>query len=401
MADTIDPDRPLLIKGATVVTPTRALPGGSLLIHDGQIVAALAADDILGITLGPPGRDMLQRAQTIELSGGYLTPGLVDLHVHGAATASYDNGPEAIATAVAAHRRHGTTSTLVSLITGDPGVMLESIRGAVAAIDADPRIVGIHLEGPFLADSHRGAHDPTKLRDPDVALFDQFVTAGDGHIRMITAAPELPGGLDLVAAAVAADVHFAVGHCDATYDQAMQAFEAGADIVTHAFNAMRPLHHREPGVIAAARDAEVVLEAINDGVHLHDATVRLLQTLAPNRIAFVTDAMAAAAASDGHYDLGTLGVDVVDGVARLTDGGSIAGSTLTMDRAVARAVTEVGFDLVDAVNSATIIPAHLLGVADRIGALAPAHAADVVIFDDDWTITGMLLDGAWADERRP
>lgn len=392
---------PLLLTGATVVTPDKTLPGGSLLIDQGRIVAALAPDDIVGIRLGPPGRELLKAATKVELGGGYITPGLVDLHTHGAAGSSHDDGATAIAAAVAAHRRRGTTSTLVSLVTAAPERMLASVKGAAAAARADPRILGVHLEGPFLSPLHRGAHDPAMLREPDTALFDRFVGAGDGLVRMITAAPELPGGMDLVRAAVAQGVHFAVGHCDATYAQAAEAFAAGADIVTHAFNAMRPLHHREPGVIAAARDAGVVLEAINDGVHLHDATVRLLHVAAAGKLAFVTDAMAAACSVDGHYLLGALGVDVVDGVARLSDGGSIAGSTLTMDRAVRRAVTEVGLPVVDAVNAATLVPARLLGMDGEIGALAPGHRADVVIFDDEWQVAAVLLDGRWADERRP
>lgn len=392
---------PLLLTGATVITPERALTGGSLLIDQGRIVAALAADDIVGTRLGPPGRELLRAATAVELAGGFVIPGLIDLHTHGAAGVSYDGGAEAVLTAAAAHRRHGTTTTMVSLVTGTPDGMVASIQGAVEAAATDPRIVGVHLEGPFLSPLHRGAHDPALLRDPDVALFKRFVAAGDGLVRMITLAPELPGGAELMRAAVGGGVHVAVGHTDATYAQASAAFAAGADIVTHAFNAMRPLHHREPGVIAAARDAGVVLEAINDGVHLHDATVRLLHAAAAGTVAFVTDAMAAACSADGHYLLGTLDVDVMDGVARLTDGGSIAGSTLTMDRAVRRAVLDVGLDPVDAVNAATLVPARFLGMDGEIGALAPGHRADVVILDDAWQITGMLLRGRWADERRP
>jgi len=217
---------------------------------------------------------------------------------------------------------------------------------------------------------------------------------------MITVAPELPGGLDLVRAAVAADVHAAVGHTEADYAQAAAAFEAGADIVTHAFNAMRPLHHRDPGVIAAARDAGAVLEAINDGVHLHDATVRLLKSIARDRLALVTDAMAAAGSPDGRYRLGSLDVDVEGGIARLVGGGSIAGSTLTMDRALRRAVTEVGLDIVEAVNAATLAPARFLGVDRRIGAIRPGMVADLVILDDEWEVRAILLAGQWADERR-
>lgn len=394
-------DGPLLLTGATVVTPEKALPGGSLLIDQGRVVAALAEDDIVSIRLGPPGQELLRAATKVELDGGFVVPGFIDLHAHGAAGESYGDGVAAVLTAAAAHRRHGTTTTLVSLVTGSPDGMVASIAGAAEAAASDPRIAGIHLEGPFLSPLHRGAHAPALLRDPDLALFDRFVAAGHGRVRMITLAPELPGGAELLRAAVSSGVHVAVGHTDATYAQASEAFAAGADIVTHAFNAMRPLHHREPGVIAAARDAGVVLEAINDGVHLHDATVRLLHAAAAGHVAFVTDSMAAACADDGRYVLGTLDVDVVDGVARLADTGSIAGSTLTMDRAVRRAVLEVGLDVVAAVNAATMVPARFLGLDGEIGALAPAHRADVVILDEAWQITGMLLRGRWADERRP
>lgn len=392
--------RPLLLTGARVVTPTEVLGEGVVLVADGRIISVLDAERD-AIRLGPLAQSILRGAERVELAGGYIVPGLIDLHTHGAATASYDDGAGAIATAVAAHRRHGTTTTMVSLITGTPETMVGAIEGAVAAAADDPRIVGIHLEGPFLSPLHRGAHDPAALRQPDIALFDRFVTAGGGLVKMITAAPEMPGGMDLVRAAVASGVHFAVGHCDATYAQATEAFAAGADIVTHAFNAMRPLHHREPGVIAAARDAGAILEAINDGVHLHDATVRLLNSVAPDRLALITDAMAAACADDGHYLLGTLGVDVVDGVARLSEGGSIAGSTLTMDKALRRAVTDVGLDIVAAVNAATRVPATFLGLGGEIGSVQPGMVADLVLLDDAWDIRALLLAGVWADERRP
>jgi N-acetylglucosamine-6-phosphate deacetylase len=391
---------PLLLAGARVVTPTEVLDEGQVLVAEGRIVAVLD-DAQFADRLSPLARDILRGAERLNLGGGYIVPGLIDLHTHGAVGHSYDDGAAAIAAAAAAHRRHGTTSTLVSLVTGSPERMLQSIEGAVAAIADDPRIRGIHLEGPFLADSRRGAHDPAKLLAPDTALFDRFLAAGEGRIRMITAAPEQPGGMDLVRAVVSSGVHFAVGHTDADYAQAAAAFAAGADIVTHAFNAMRPLHHRDPGVIAAARDAGAVLEAINDGVHLHDATVRLLHSVAPDRLALITDAMAAAGAPDGRYLLGTLDVDVAGGVARLADGGSIAGSTLTMDTALRRAVTEVGLDVVDAVNAAARVPARFLGLDREIGAVQPGLVADLLLLDDSWRIRAMLLAGEWGDERRP
>ncbi len=403
----------LLLAGGRVVTPDAVLDDGAVLVAGGAIAAVLddgvprgaAGWDSAGGTVGADLDAAMSSARRIDLAGGYLLPGLIDLHVHGAATASFDDGAEAIGTAVAAHRRHGTTGTLVSLITAAPDDMVTAIRGAVAAAGNDPRILGIHLEGPFLAENRRGAHDPAKMLAPDAAVLQRFLDAGDGLIRMVTLAPELPGGLDLVRLLVDADVHAAVGHSDAGYDDAVAAFQQGADIVTHAFNGMRPLHHRDPGIIAAGMDAGAALEAINDGVHLHDATVRLLHAVAPGRLALVTDAMAAACAADGHYVLGSLDVDVVDGVARLaTDGGepgSIAGSTLTMDVAVRRAVLDVGMDVVDAVNAASLVPARLLGVADRAGAILTGRPADLVITDQRFGVRAVLAGGAWADERRP
>ncbi len=399
---------PMVLTGARVVAPDAVLDDGAVLVADGRIAAVLDG----GLPRGGAGwgfdRDLqavLAGARRVDLAGGYLIPGLIDLHVHGAATASYDGGAEAIAAAVAAHRRHGTTGTLVSLITADPDDMVTAIRGAVAAAGDDPRILGIHLEGPFLAESRRGAHDPGKLLAPDGAVLQRFLDAGAGLVRMVTVAPELPGGLGLVHALVDAGVHAAVGHSDAGYRDAAAAFAAGADIVTHAFNGMRPLHHRDPGIIAAAMDAGALLEVINDGVHLHDATVRLLQAIAPGRLALVTDAMAAAGAPDGHYLLGSLAVQVVGGIARLaSDGaepGSIAGSTLTMDVALRRAVLDVQLDVVDAVNAASLVPARFLGVADRVGAVITGRTADLVIVDDAWQIRAVLTGGDWSDERRP
>lgn len=197
------------------------------------------------------------------------------------------------------------------------------------------------------------------------------------------------------------------GHSDAGYDVALAAFDAGADLVTHAFNGMRPMHHRDPAIVGAAMDAGVVLEAINDGIHLHPATVRLLRSIAPRRIALVTDAMAAAGASDGDYSLAGFDVRVSAGVARLvTDDpavpGSIAGSTLTMDVAVRRAVLDVGMPVVEAVNAASLVPARLLGVDGDHGSIEAGRLADLVVVDaDDWAVRAVLVAGEWADERRP
>ncbi|MTD14329.1 N-acetylglucosamine-6-phosphate deacetylase [Nakamurella sp. YIM 132087] len=342
--------------------------------------------------------------EVLHLSGRLL-PGFIDLHVHGAGGASFDDGAAQIHDAVAVHRSHGTTGTLVSLVTAPLSDLRIAIAAAGAAAAADPRILGLHLEGPFLSPDRAGVHEPTALIHPTPAAVDQLLEAGEGRIRAVTVAPELPGGAAAVRQLVVARVHAAIGHSDAGYDVARAAFDDGADLVTHAFNAMRPLHHRDPAIVGAAADAgDVVLEVINDGVHLHPGTVRLLQTLAPDRIALITDAMAAAGGSDGCYHLGRAEVSVEAGVARLTSGpavGAIAGSTLTMDAALRHAVCEVGVDLTAAAAAASTVPARLLGLDGSIGALAVGLRADVVVMDDDLAIEAVLLDGAWADDRRP
>src|SRR5699024_6236561 len=212
---------------------------------------------------------------------------------------------------------------------------------------ADSRLLGIHLEGPFLSSNHRGAHAESMLLDPLAGHIEALLDAAGGRLAQVTLAPELPNGLRALDTLVQAGVRVAVGHSAADYDQAAAAFDAGATILTHAFNAMPGIHHRAPGPILAARGAEhVTVELINDGRYVVAPAARQLRELGPGRIALITDAMAATGMSDGDYMLGSLPVRVEDSVARLVtaDGsvGAIAGSTLTMGEAVRRAVTEVG-----------------------------------------------------------
>jgi N-acetylglucosamine-6-phosphate deacetylase len=383
----------LLFTGGRVVTPHRVIVDGWVLVRGGRIAA-----------VGEPGERAAvdpAGATVVELAGRYLVPGFVDLHVHGGGAATFDEGAAAVRTAVATHRAHGTTRTMVSLITEAIPQMQRAIAAAAGVAGQDPSILGLHLEGPFLSPLHRGAHDPAKLLGPDPAALEALLASGGGAIRAVTLAPELPGGLDLVRQLVSAGVHPAVGHTDAGYDVALAAFDAGADLVTHAFNAMHPLHHRDPAVVAAAMDAGVVLEAINDGVHLHDATVRMLHRIAPGRLAFVTDAMAAAGAADGQYRLGGLDVEVTAGVARLVQGGSIAGSTLTLDVAVRRGVQSVGMELVDAVAAASVVPARWIGRDHEFGSIAVGRAGDVVVMDAGLAVQAVMVGGSWVGDRRP
>jgi len=329
-------------------------------------------------------------------AGAVLTPGFIDVHGHGGGGFSYDDGPDAIRAARALHRAHGTTRAVISLVTAP----LEDLERRVAAIadltTTDADILGSHLEGPFLDPAHKGAHDASLLREPQPAAVARLIEAGRGTVRQVTLAPELPGGLDAIRAVVAAGGAAAVGHTAADAALTRAAFDAGATILTHAFNAMPPLHHREPGpVAAAASDDRVTLEIIADGVHLDPAVVRIAFAAAPGRIALVTDAMAAAGAADGNYDLGSLSVEVIDGVARLAGGGSIAGSTLTQDVALRLAVAS-GVALVEAVAALTRVPARAVGRAEDLGGLTPGMYADAVLLSAGLEVRAVWVAGALA-----
>jgi N-acetylglucosamine-6-phosphate deacetylase len=328
-----------------------------------------------------------------------LTAGFIDIHGHGGAGESYDDGPEAIRAARAMHRAHGTTRAVISLVTArlDALERRAAMVADLAATDAD--ILGSHLEGPFLDPDHKGAHDETLLRAPEPAAIERLLEAGRGTIRQVTLAPELPGALHAIRLIVAAGAAAAVGHTGADLTQTRAAFAAGATILTHAFNAMPGLHHRDPGpVAAAAADPRVTLEVIADGVHLHPEILRIAFAAAPGRIALVTDAMAAAGHADGHYELGSLGVDVADGVARLVGGGAIAGSTLTQDAALRHAVG-AGVPLAEAVRALTSTPARAIGRGEDLGSLAVGAIADAVLLTDELEVRSVWTAGVWHEPR--
>ena len=371
----------MLLTAQQVVTPARVHAPGWLDVDGDRIVDGGE---------GPP-----PRPADLDLGDSTLVPGFVDAHVHGGGGASFDAGTDdAVRTTVGAHLAAGTTTMMASLVT-DTVDALESRVVRLAAAVADGLVAGIHLEGPWLSPKQAGAHDTALLRDPDPADVARLLAAGDGAVRMVTLAPELPGGLDTVRRLTAAGVVAAVGHTDATYDVAREALDAGASVGTHLFNAMRGLHQREPGPPTALLEhPDAFVELIADGVHLHPAVLRLAATAKPHHFLLVTDAMAAAAGDDGDYQLGPMAVTVRDGVARLTDSEMIAGSTLTMAAAVRYAVREAGLALPDVVRAATTTPATMLGLA-RVGALRPGFAADLVVLDDDLRVTGVMKAGRW------
>jgi len=348
---------------------------------DGDRIAAAG-----GGADAPPAADA-----TLDLPGRTLTPGFIDLHGHGGGGAGFDDGEESIAAALAVHRAHGTTRSVISLVANPVESLVESLR-LIARLSADdPTIVGAHLEGPFLAPARRGAHAAEHLLAPDEDVVEILLSAAAGSLVQVTIAPELPGALDAIRRLAGAGVVVAVGHTDADESTARAAFEAGATMLTHAFNAMPGIHHRAPGPVAAAFDDErVVLELVLDGVHVHPSVARVAFRSARGRIALVTDAMAAAGSADGFYRLGSLNVTVKEGIALLNGTSTIAGSTLTQDVAL-RTALSAGIDEAAAIEALTATPARVLGRQSEWGMLAAGFAADLVVLDAD-----LRVERVWA-----
>jgi N-acetylglucosamine-6-phosphate deacetylase len=331
-----------------------------------------------------------------------LVPGFVDTHLHGGGGANFATASAAeTATAVALHRRHGTTTLVASLVTASPAELLRQV-GELAGDARAGLIDGIHLEGPWLSTTRCGAHQPSLMRDPDPAEISRVLDAGEGAIRMVTLAPERDGALAAIGQIVDAGVVAAVGHTEATYEQTRTAIAAGATVGTHLFNAMRPIDRREPGpIVALLEDHRITVELITDGVHIDPAIYRhVTRSAGPDRVSLITDAMAAAGMADGEYWLGQLAVAVADGVARVAGTQTIAGGTATMDRVFRFAVIHSGLPrdeaLMAAVRQASINPARALGLPSS--GLVPGDAADLVVLDSDLAVTGVLRQGSWVIE---
>jgi N-acetylglucosamine-6-phosphate deacetylase len=351
-----------VLAGGRVVIPGRVLDPGWVEV-DGDRLAAVGE--------GTPAR-----AADVDLRGRVVVPGFVDLHVHGGGGGSFTTGDvHEAARVVDFHRRHGTTTTMASLVTAELAE-LEGLVAALADLVADGLLAGVHLEGPWLSARQRGAHDPALLRAPAGPEVERLLQRGRGSVRMVTLAPELDGGLAAVSRIVAAGAVAALGHTHATYAVTREALDTGATLGTHLFNAMRPVHHREPGpAVALLDDPRATVEVIADGVHVHPAMLRrAVTTKGAERVALVTDAMAAAGMADGDYQLGGLHVGVVDGVARLADGGALAGSTLTMDAAFRGAVRGSGLPLEEVARLASTTPAAVLGLPLHVTAVMAAGA---------------------------
>jgi N-acetylglucosamine-6-phosphate deacetylase len=428
------PGRVTEVLRGRVVLPDDELADGVVVVRGDRIAWVGPAADATA--------DAGVRPEELPAHGAaVLLPGLVDLHCHGGGGTGFPDvtAPDAARAAVAEHRRHGTTTLVASLVTDTPEALLTRVA-ALAPLAATDELAGIHLEGPFLAAERCGAQDPDRMRPGDPDLVRALAAAAQGHLVTMTVAPEVAGvlgtrtssaeagpddvGRDGVVAALAAcGAVPSLGHTDASAARTREALHRARDAlrraladgvlapaaravptVTHLFNGMRPLHHRDPGPVAAclaaAARGEAVLELVADGVHLHPDTARaVLETVGAANVALVTDAMAATGMPDGEYVLGGLPVRVVDGVARLAAGGAIAGGTSHL-LDVVRTVVASGVPLVEAVRAASLTPAEVLGRTD-VGALTAGRRADVVVVDADLRPLGVLRGGRWVEGRSP
>lgn len=373
----------LVVDCGRLVLPDGEAAAQRVLITQGKIQAIGAHLD------APPGAGYVDaRAHTVA-------PGFVDIHVHGAAGVdTMDATPEALARMARFFAQHGVTAFLPTTMTA-PDEAIDAVLVAVRAAQQQPplgaRILGVHLEGPFIAPSRAGAQPAVHIRPPTPASYRPWLS--HGVVRLITLAPELEGSEALIADCVAHNIAIALGHSDATFEQALRAFGLGVTQLTHTFNAMRGLHHREPGPIGAALlHKGVFLQVIADGIHVHPAVLRLLyQCFGADRIAAITDAMSATGVGDGVFKLGGQDVFVTDGVARLKDG-ALAGSTLTMDQAFRTLLSATGCTLAEAARMCATTPARALGLSNK-GQVAVGCDGDLVLLDERLSVKGVIVEG--------
>jgi N-acetylglucosamine-6-phosphate deacetylase len=392
-----------VITAASLITPLERVDSPVVVIEDGRVTAAGSRRQI----------EIPTGAQHLDFPGMVIAPGFIDLHVHG--NAGHDvmepnnAGLERMQRAMA---RHGVTSYLATTVTAPEDRLLRTMENLGKAVRAGEnagksgsRPLGIHIEGPFISPAKCGVHPPGNLVPPSLGLFERWWQASGGAIKMMTIAPELPGADPLIEHAKQLGVRSSLGHSNATYAEAMQGISAGADHATHTFNAMRPLDHREPGILGAVlTDDRLTADLIADGIHVDPSIVKLFLTAkGEERAILITDAISATGMGDGRYKLGNLEVEVKGD--RCEYNGRLAGSVLTLDRAVRNIVSFAGWKLQQSVRLATLNPARLLGISDRKGVVKHGSDADLVILTPEGKIVQTFIAGnpvpnlqAWKSE---
>ena len=381
----------ILLHAGRALTPGTEIVDASILIREG-VIEELGPREGLRLPAG---------AQEISAIDKTAIPGFIDVHIHGAGGHDVMEGnAEALRAVAETVAGHGTTSFVATTVTASPDDTIRSVKGIAHYIaaqheteDARAEVLGIHFEGPFISSARRGVHPSEWLKLPTAELLDQFLQAAAGNALILTIAPELGGALPCIDAARKAGMVVAMGHTDATYEQARAAIAHGARHAVHVYNAMRPFSHRDSGVIGAVLTSpEVSAELIADGVHVDDTAMRvLLQAKGAGGVILISDCISATGRPDGKYMLGGFEVTVSGGVCRNAEG-KLAGSTLTLDRAL-RNIVRLGIPLADAVRMLTMNPATLLGIEFKKGALRPGADADVLLLDKSLQVSGVWTRG--------
>ena len=382
----------LAVYGGELLTPFEVIEDGAVLARDGIIEKVGPRREVV---TGPAGVE-------VDVAGRLICPGFVDLQVNGGGGAllSEQPAPEALERIARAHIRFGTTSLLAAVVTADEARMaraLEVVKAGTSRPAAGARVLGAHLEGPFINPSRRGAHLERFVQSPRRDLLERLLAAAGGSLRLLTLAPELTGALELIAAARAASVAVAIGHTDATYEEAERAVEAGASLGTHLFNAMRPFGHRDPGVVGALlQDERVAASVIADGVHVHPAALALAaRAKGPEGVALITDAMSPVGTDMVSFTAGDREVRVRSGACYL-ENGTLAGSVLSMSRAVWLMHTLANVPVRQCVQMATATPARVLGLEGEIGVLKPGARADIAVCDRELQVWKVYVGGELA-----
>lgn len=375
-----------IIRHVKVHLPHQILPSATVWISNGKL-KRIEPSQVL---------DKIESdAELIDGNGMWLIPGMIDVHIHGANGYDMMDGTEdSIQEVSRACAATGCTSFLATSVSSTIEDLLNMIRSVKSVIGREQgaRIAGIHLEGPYLNPKRKGMQNEKYLRHPNLEEMKCIFQEAGSLIKMVTIAPELPGGLELISFLKKQGVVIAVAHSDATYEEARLAFAAGASHVTHCFNGMRPIHHRDPGLIVAAfEEPHVSLQAIVDQVHLHPAIVRLMHRLkGPEGMVLITDALQAMGFSDGNYIFGGHHVTVSEGIARLADG-TLASSTVTMNEAL-RLTEANGISMEDAVHMASTTPARILGLSHK-GKIEVGYDADLVLMDERYQVQWTMIEG--------
>ena len=372
------------IRGGTVCTPD-GMQQADLLVDNGRITA-------VGEGLTAPG------AQEVDATGLLVMPGFIDIHTHGAVGVDMNGADKEGLTKVSAFfASQGVTGFLPTLLTDSHEALLQyvhTIGMAAPEITDGAAVLGIHLEGPYLCAEYKGAMPEHLLQTPDFSKFMQYQKASGGRIRRMTVSPEVEGVAHFIPKAVAEGVSVSIGHSGADYDTAWAAIRSGAACATHTFNAMKLLHQHFPAISGAVLESDIYAEAICDGIHLHPGTVRiLLKAKGLDRVIAITDSIMAAGLGDGRFKLGVNDVIVKDGDATLADGGSRAGSTLTMSRAFANLRRFTGLPAFELAKLLSANPADLLGMGDRKGRILPGYDADLTLITDEGAVAATFVEG--------